>query len=68
MARIVFEANGTEVWMKNRDSGSTHLAVVAKPIDGDYQGARERARVCAVALNDHQGKAEALLADLQKAG
>ena len=67
MSRILYQANGTEVWMKT-DAGSTHLAVVARLIDGDYQSARERARVCAAALNEHQATAEARREELPKAG
>ena len=68
MARAVYEANGTEVWKRNSDTGSVHLAVVAKPIDGDWQAARERARVCAAALNEHQAQADAKREELPKAG
>jgi hypothetical protein len=45
-----YEANGCEVWLKNGDQ--VHLAVVCKPVGGDYGSARKRARVCADALND----------------
>ena len=66
MARVVYEANGTEVWRKAPNS--VHLAVVARPIDGDFQGARERAWICAAALNEHQATAEARREELPKAG
>ncbi len=58
MARIVYQANGTEVWMKT-DTGSVHLAVVVKPIEDNYAAARERARICAAALNEQRADADA---------